>query len=435
MKSMLKKALVIGGLSIVASSSLYAISFTDRNYALNQFEAPHDDAPFDGPSIGVHGDLSFFVQSMDDNFNGTTPGVRSPQKIGFSLPVANLDISARLARGFNVVLQTRLASHHHTNTFVKGGYATIESLDFLGSDFLDSIMKHVTVKVGVNDIDFGDNQFTRTDNANTYRGYFTINQAVESNLQSVFGELLLRYKGAFLLGGLTTGVIDPQNYTIEPGKTNVAGYFKLGWDSQVTEDFRARISESVYIQASPNSAESLFNGTGSLAGTVLRGVYGAASTATGVGTWNPMAGTGSMSAYNTSLFLKYKGTELTGVYEFASGAYNNALNNQALQLPSAGDAYMNHFSITLAQRFWDDKMYVAARYEKAFLNGRRDGTALDQQLDQAQVSVGWYMYKGVLARAEYIWQQRNLSTFGGKLADSKGYAYFQGFMLTANVAF
>ncbi|PAF46034.1 hypothetical protein [Helicobacter sp. 11S02629-2] len=434
MKSMLKKALVIGGLSIVASSSLYAFSWQDRNYQLNQFEAPHDDAPFEGPSIGVHGDLSFYVQNMNDNYNGTTPGVRTPQKIGFSLPVANLDISARLARGFNVVLQTRLASHHHHETYVKGGYATIESLDFIGNDFLDSIMKHVTVKVGVNDIDFGDNQFTRTDNANTYRGYFTINQAVESNVQAVFGELLLRYQGAFLLGGLTTGLVNPVNYTIVPGSTNLAGYFKLGYDSQLTEDFRLRISESGYFQASPNTADGLFNGTSSLAGSALRGVYGASDTATGVGTWNPMKGTGSMSAYNTSLFLKYKGTELTGVYEFASGAYNNVIVN-GRQSFGGGDAYMNHVSVTLAQRFWDDKMYVAARYEKAFLNGRRAGTALNQQLDQAQVSVGWYMYKGVLARAEYIWQQRNLSTFGGALASSKGYAYFQGFMLTANVAF
>jgi hypothetical protein len=161
---------------------------------VQQFEPEKDTSAFKGkPEVSFSTDLSFYFQGLSQDYtavtipattasttvvNGknytTATGAPNANEVesGLILPTANFDIYAKVMSGFNVKLQTMLASHHHNDTYVKGGYATIDNLDFVAPGFLSDIMRNTTIKIGVNDINYGDDQFRRTDNANVMRNPF-----------------------------------------------------------------------------------------------------------------------------------------------------------------------------------------------------------------------------------------------------------------------
>jgi len=116
-------------------------------------------------------------------------------------------------KGFNVKLETMLSSHHHNETYVKGGYASIDSLDFVTPGFAQGFMDQATIRIGVDDIDFGDAHFRRTDNADVMRNPFVMNLAVESYMQAGFLELIYRVPAAsaFVVAGITNGQVNPDD--------------------------------------------------------------------------------------------------------------------------------------------------------------------------------------------------------------------------------
>jgi hypothetical protein len=74
-------------------------------------------------------------------------------------------------------LRTFLSSRHHNETYVKGGYLQIDKLDFIQKDFLKDFMKYATIKVGQDELNYGDAHFRRTDNA-----YSLTNPFIAGNL-------------------------------------------------------------------------------------------------------------------------------------------------------------------------------------------------------------------------------------------------------------
>ncbi|RXJ70050.1 hypothetical protein CRV08_00360 [Halarcobacter ebronensis] len=117
------------------------------------FESEKDTSGFDKVEFNFNGDLTFTYQGLSDNYS-------DPIKSGLSLPTANLDINAKIMSDFNVKLETMLSPHHHHETFVKCGYASMDNLDFVYKGFAKDFMDHATIKVGVNDINYGDGTCT-----------------------------------------------------------------------------------------------------------------------------------------------------------------------------------------------------------------------------------------------------------------------------------
>jgi hypothetical protein len=125
-------------------------------------------------------------------------------------------------------------------------------------------MRNATIKIGVNDINYGDDQYRRTDNANVMRNPFINNLAVDGYLQGTHVELLYRIPSisSFAMIGITNGQANPQDVA-RTEYDNVAGtassdrygvYGKIGFDNQLNDDLRFRITESVYfIEATPNA--------------------------------------------------------------------------------------------------------------------------------------------------------------------------------------
>jgi len=419
---------------------------------VQQFEPEKDTSAFNGkPEVSFAVDLSFYYQGIDQawsaskyaphvdantwNVPGNTGAGVGDAESALSLPSANFDINAKVMSGFNVKLQTMLASHHHNETYVKGGYATIDNLDFIAPGFLSGFMKDATIKIGVNDINYGDDQYRRTDNANVMRNPFINNLAVDAEDQGTHIELLYRIPAisSFVMVGITNGQANPQDTaesdTYGTTSNTYAVYGKIGFDHDYTDNLRLRITESVYNVSDVNR-QDLYEGD--KAGNVIRNVYGTVNSAVLSSGWDPTRnyvnykGTKQFSsapdllASKTNLFIKYQDTELYGMYEIM-----DAEDTMGKSIK------VNHYAIDLVQRFYNDKFWIAGRYENAVQEYKDDYNDLgDAELSQYQATLGWFLSKNAVAKLEYIKQEREkFSIYNGGKAD------FNGFMVNASLSF
>jgi len=384
---------------------------------VQQFEPAKDTSSFSGPVIGWNADLTFNYQGLDQKYDlyGKTGEVELQP--GLSLPTANFDVNAKVMSGFNVKLETMFSSHHHNETYVKGGYATIDNLDFIVPGFASDFMQNATIKVGVDDINFGDDQFRRTDNADVMRNPFIHNMGVEAYMQAPHIEVLYRLPAnTFVMVGITNGQVNPDDVTAvdrnaTSGSSNRPGlYGKVGFDSQINDDLRVRLSESVYTVHGTNKGSSLYSGD--KAGTPSRKIFDDGTDTDFGALWNALSGFSDLTVSKTNFFTRYQDTELYAMFEIADGADAKGV-----------DMAMNHYAVDLVQRFHNDKFYAAARYEKAKLDYKEATNDLgDAEMTQWQVGLGWFLSKNAVAKLEYIDHERtNNSSFVGGKADFKGY--------------
>src|SRR5476651_847006 len=144
---------------------------------INVFETSKTDTvPFTGLKVKVGGNFEMEFQALR-NFNTATPmtkpgftgNVNSLETLtnGFALPMANLNVDAQLEDGIRMNITLYLATRHHEDTWVKGGYIQFDKLLFLHSDIVNELMKNFTIKIGQNDIDYGDQHYRRSDGGNT----------------------------------------------------------------------------------------------------------------------------------------------------------------------------------------------------------------------------------------------------------------------------
>ncbi|MFV0481022.1 MAG: hypothetical protein ACK5LP_03460 [Campylobacteraceae bacterium] len=422
----------------VLLSTILCVSLANAQKIEQVFEQPKDRTPFSGtPELNFNVDLVFYFQGLNHDYKPATGSVNRIEP-GLILPTANFDINAKIMSGFNVKLETMLSSHHHNDAYVKGGYATVDNLDFIYDGFLSSFMDRSTIKIGVNDVNYGDDHFRRTDNADVFRNPFIFNHAVDAYMQGTHIEVLTRLPefNSFVMAGITNGITSPNDISkvdTDGSSNRYALYGKLGFDKQFTEDFRFRITESLYWQEGTNRGDLY---AGDKAGDVAEGIFGNKGTAQ-VTTWSAMKGYSANGKEQTyadilasklNVFAKYKGTEVYGLFEYADGAdYLGA------------DMKMTHYAIDLVQRFYNDKFYVAGRYENAVVKyadfGAAKGTAQnpgDAEVTQYEIAGGWYLSPSAMVKVSYIKQKReNFSN--AYYVDNK--ASFDGFMVSAALTF
>ncbi len=409
-------------IAVVLLSTVVCATLASAQKFQNTFELPKDTSAFKGqPEVSFNTDLTFNYQGLSQTFDipGSTKEINLQP--GLSLPQANFDINAKVMSGFNVKLETMLSSHHHNETYVKGGYATIDNLDFIAPGFASEIMKYMTIKVGVNDINFGDDHFRRSDNADVMRNPFVHNTGVESYMQAPHIEVYYRLPSinSLVMVGITNGQVNPDDVTEVASKTGVNGssnrpglYAKFAYDSQLTEALRVRLSESVYHVQGTNKGSSLYSGD--KAGTVTRKIFELSDVDNDFGSlWNAMSGFSDLNVYKTNLFARYNDTEFYAMYEFADGENGKGV-----------DMEMAHYSLELVQRFGaNDKFYAAGRYENAIVKHADATNDLgDAEMTQWQLGLGWFLSKNAVAKLEYIDHEREKnSAFVGGNAEFKGY--------------
>ena len=385
---------------------------------VSDFEAPKDTATtFNGLQVRLGGASTLQFQALDHE-NSNDPSTPVLQDIGsnFNLATANLDLDVVLYDGVRMHLRTYLSSQHHTETYVKGGYFQIDKLDFIQEGFMEDLMNHLRIKIGHMENNYGDAHFRRTDNAMALYNPFVGNYLMDSFTTEVGAEVYYFNKGWLGMLSLTNGKLNQA--VTNPETTSPSFIAKLGYDSQLNEDFRLRLTGSVYHTNQTGSAY-LYSGdrSGSRYYNVMIDVDGNGD-GFRAGRINPNL-RNELTSVMINPFFKYKGLEFFGIYEHASG-------KAAAESESRS---WDQYSGELIYRFGPkEKIYLGGRYN--YVSGTLMG-GTDVSADRFQLAAGWFMTKNILMKAEYVVQNYN----DYPVTDIHSEGQFDGFMLEAAISF
>lgn len=388
-----------------------------------QFEEPQLKAQdFEKLKVKLGADFAMQYQVLNHYADSTL----IPLGTGFNLPTANLIVESLLAPGIKVNLTTYLSSRHHNDTWVKGGYLIIDELPFLKSEGVSKLMNYLTIKVGDMDVNYGDAHFRRSDNGHIMANPFVGNYIIDAFSTQIAAEVMFRSNGLLLMGALSTGSLKPSlagysatgGYVAYDTPKNLAFYWKAGYDKQVTDDWRLRLTLSGY-HAPNNNFGSLYYGdrAGSRYYLVMNRETNSPAdvdiTANHLsGSWGPGL-TDKDNSYMVNLFSKYKGLEFFGTYE----------NFKGTSLGGASLAFSQYAAEGIYRFGGKEQFYGGLRYNKAWNNN-------DQSITRFQAGAGWQMIDNVIIKLEYVNQKYNnfISSYG---AD----AGFRGVMLEAGISF
>lgn len=432
---------------------------------LNVFDVKKDDAEFEGLSIDLGGALAMQFQALNSyndqregaytapngaiiSGNSGTTGYRlNNLQNNFNLPAANLVFGAQLADGVRVNLDIYLSSRHHNETWVKGGYLQIDKLDFIKKDFMAGLMKYTSIKIGQMENNYGDSHFRRTDNGNAL-----LNPFVEANIMDSFEtemgmEVYYNREGLVSMIGITNGKLNQGVAEFVPaGATTTAPdpnttvsptiLAKLGYDKQLNEDLRVRITGSynhnANMSANPwgsDRAGSRYFGVMSHQAYAYNGIaqannFDPAANAT-TGRFSP-GYSNWYTAFMINPFIKYKGLEFFGTMEFTSGGDKKG---------SDDSRSVDQYAADLVYRFGDtEQFYIGARYN--IVSGKLSNASDKVNVDRFESSIGWFMTKNIIAKLAYT--NQNYSDYsqysGSSLNDLYG-GSFDGVMFEAAITF
>lgn len=392
---------------------------------INIFETGKlDTVPFEGVKVRIGGNFAQQFQSIkhentaDAVLNADGVNINELVDIGFgsNLATANLNIDVELLDGVRLNLITYLSSKHHPESWVKGGYLQIDKLSFLGNP--EWFEQYLTLRVGHMEINYGDAHFRRTDNGNALFNPFVGNYIMDAFTTEVGGDLTFQSNGFLVVGGITGGEI--QGGVTSPDKRKLSLIGKVGYDKQLSSDFRLRLTGSMYT-TSGSVRNTLYGGDrgGSRYYLVMENNFASTSSNFTSGRFNPGL-TDNITAMVFNPFVKYKGLEFFANIEQAKGKAASETE----------DRTWNQVGADLVYRFGTaEKFYVAGRYNQ--VSGELAGSGLDVSIDRVQVGGGWFISKNILAKLEYVSQ--NYKDFAA--TDIRNGGKFNGLMIEGVIGF
>lgn len=403
---------------------------------LNVFETKKDnDVEFKKLKVKVGGDFAIQFQAVDHSNDANN---LAPIGGNVNLPTANLNFDVQLADGVRMHLRTFLSSRHHNETWVKGGHIQMDKLNFIKQDFLKSFMDITTIRVGVDQLNYGDAQFRRTDNAMAIYNPFVGNYIMDAYTVEPFIELVFQPKDYIIVAGISNGLLNP---TVDQTVTNrgtgaIVGekdlkptfYGKLGIDRQVNEALRVRLTGSFIAENGYNNGDHLYNGD--RAGSRYYNIFNAnvngnlVSGGDFAGRFTP--GFKNNTSYQINPFIQYKGLEFFGIYEVSKG--NRTEGNEKGSFTQLGTEVVYRFG-ELGQ------FYLAGRYNSVSGNkGYATGGTKpnEQKINRTNIGAGWFMTKNILMKAEYVNQSYNSDPVWGNTLSG---AEMSGMVIEAVISF
>jgi len=419
----MKKLFLTLGLVGLLTGSAFAQKRDLANYrlpdkrGLNVFEDPKDTtATFTGLNVRIGGAFALQFQGIDHKNAGDVELLKIQNN--FNLATANLDVDVELYDGIRLHLRTYLSSRHHPEPYVKGGFMQVDNLNFIQEGFLADYMKYLTIRVGHMENNYGDAHFRRSDNAQAIYNPFVGNLIMDGFTTEVGGEILFQNKGWLAMVGVTNGKLNQSVGDAERTKASVIG--KFGYDKQENEDFRWRLTGSVYHTGkTANSYLYAADRAGSRYYMVMEEPGATSAGNFRSGRFDPFL-KNEMTAFMINPFIKYRGLEFFGVYERASGK----------EASEASTRSFDQYSAELLYRFGNNEnFYVGGRYN--LVKGEEFATGNDVEIDRINLGAGWFMTKNIMAKLEYVKQTYDGFGMGSKFNGGQ----FDGVMLEAVISF
>jgi len=381
---------------------------------LNVFEtSKNDTVVFEGVKVRVGGDFALQFQGLrHENSFGADPLVDLTSN--FNLPTANLNLDVQLADGMRMHLRTYLSSRHHPEAWIKGGYLQIDKLDFIKEGLLSSLMEITTIRVGMDQINYGDAQFRRSDNAGAIYNPFVGNYIMDAFTTEPFFELTFQPSDWIIVAGLTNGRL---NQSPIAGDDGFVFYSKLGWDKQMNDDLRLRLTGSLYSSSDKGTRDYIYGGD--RAGGRY---YETLATENAGSDFDPRFN--PRYAYQTAIqfnpFVKFKGLEFFGIYEVVNNGDD-----------AVGGGF-NQLGAEVLYRFGQsEQWYLGGRYNSV-TGDQTDAADTDVDINRINFGGGWFMTNNVLLKLEYASQEYSGNQFANsRFQDGK----FNGVVLEAVIGF
>jgi hypothetical protein len=387
---------------------------------IGEFEPAKQGSEFNGMQLQLGGAFAQTFQALDHENSATAAPNTALGEIrpGFNLASANLNVGVQLARGIRVDLESYMASRHHNEFWVKGGFATIDASPF-DVPVLNRIMQYTTIRAGHMELNYGDAHYRRSDNGNTIRNPFIENYILDAFTTEIGAEVLVRSPlGLFVMGGVTSG---ENKGNIKDGAVDASPAYlgKVGFDRQVSDLLRLRLTGSLYT-AESSPAVTLYGGdrTGSRYWGVMDDTATLAKgTAFTNGRVNP-AFSNEITAWQINPYVELGNLELFGVIERASGKAAAAADRREVQ-QLAGD---------VVYRLFDDAVYVGGRWNQVTGDWANQ---TDLTVTRTAFSAGWFVTRNLLTKVEYVTQDYE----GFAATDIRNGAKFNGFSIEGVIAF
>ncbi|MBR9919306.1 MAG: hypothetical protein GYB31_00605 [Bacteroidetes bacterium] len=437
--SIILSLLITALFSLTAFAQQPEISFF-RPYdqdGINQFETTKteaDDKGFEGVKVRVGGNFTQQFQALSHSNTAdlvwnsdSTANINelAALKPGFNLATANLNIDVQLQDGIRLNLVTYLSSRHHAEAWVKGGYLQIDRMPFFDSELVDNLMEYLTIRIGHMEVNYGDAHFRRTDNGNALYNPFVGNLIMDAFNTEIGGEVYFQSNGVLAMLGVTGGEIKGEIGEVTGPPTDdklkrsptILG--KVGYDSELNENIRLRVTGSAYYTSS-SKRNVLYSGDRSGSRYYLAMENTAASTGSNFtsGRYNP-GFTDQVTAIMANVFVRAYGLEVFGTYENASGRTSSETEERT------------------ASQFAIEALYRIGAKENFYLGGRYNSMTAetapgtDVTINRYQLGLGWFITPNILLKAEYVNQDyvdfAETSIFNG--------GNFNGAMIEATVGF
>jgi hypothetical protein len=233
------------------------------------------------------------------------------------------------------------------------------------------------------------------------------------------GEVLFRHpSGVLAMVAMTGGEI--QGSVIRPDDRAPALYGKVGFDRQLNEDLRFRVTGSAYT-TSKSLNNTLYSGdrAGSRYYLVLENRDARPVSQFTSGRINPGLRS-EVTALVLNPFVKSGGLEFFGTLERATGKAANETDERSwTQL--AGEAIYRFYQ--------DESLFVGARYNT--VSGELQGSGADVSANRFQLGAGWWLTPQMVLKAEYV----NQTYDDFPASDIRSGGKFSGLMVEGVISF
>ena len=414
--------MLLGAMGAYAQfESMQYYRYNDKR-GLNVFETSKEDTvEFTGIKFRPGGDFAIQLQGISHE-NTITTDTLIELANNFALPTANFNLDAQLDDGVRMHLRVYLSSRHHEEAWVKGGYLQFDKLDFISPGFLSGFMDVATIRVGMDEINYGDTHFRRSDNARSIYNPFVGNYIMDSFTTEPYLEVTVQNNGLLGVIGMTNGRLNqsPTNLPgfggTPPDKGNVI-YGKLGYDKQMNDDLRLRLTGSFYSSSSGSTRDYLYGGdrAGARYYNVIESINSGGSDFEP--RFNP--GFGYQTAIQINPFVKYGGLEFFGVYETTSNG-DDAVGGSFTQL-----------GMELLYRFGsNEQLFVGGRYNS--VTGEFADGSPSSDINRTNLGFGWFLTNNIALKTEYVTNTYDGDGWTGSKFEG---AEFNGYVIEATIGF